>query len=275
MRLDKKKFFESLRRRDSGVFGTSLTQRQVDGVEAILHHGSHLPQSWLAYALATAYGETGRRMQPITEDMNYSAARIPRVFGPHRLKGYTATQLAGKPELLANVVYSDRLGNGSIASGDGWRYRGHGLVQLTGKDNFRKLGKLIGVDLVAEPERALDLDIAARALIIGIEDGLYTGKKAADFLPSMGLATLKEMKAARRIINDTFEALKYARYAMAFQEALEYGEYAPGSRARSVGITAPGVPRRDEPEPVAPPYAPKERGLGWRILERLYRFLFH
>jgi hypothetical protein len=181
--MNRAAFYAYLRRRDSGVFGTSLSKKQVDGIEAILNEGGRLPLSWLAYALGTAYGETGGRMQPITENMNYRADRIRQVFRPARLKGRTPEQLAGKPELLANVVYSDMLGNGNIASGDGWRYRGHGLVQLTGKDNFRRFGQRIGVDLVAHPEKALDLGIAAKALIAGIEDGLYTGKAGGTTCP--------------------------------------------------------------------------------------------
>jgi putative chitinase len=271
-------FFAYLRRRDSGVFGTSLSKKQVDGIEATLNEGGRLPLSWLAYALGTAYGETGGRMQPITENMNYRADRIRQVFRPARLKGRTPEQLAGKPELLANVVYSDMLGNGNIASGDGWRYRGHGLVQLTGKDNFRRFGQRIGVDLVAHPEKALDLGIAAKALIAGIEDGLYTGKAARDYLPADGPAPRAAMQNARRIINGTFEAAKYAGYAMAFQGALEAAGYRP---SRSVGWTSPGrpdtAPQRPA-QPQVPPSAvnapPRERGGFFAVLMAALASLF-
>jgi putative chitinase len=271
-------FYAYLRRRDSGVFGTSLSKKQVDGIEAILNEGGRLPLSWLAYALGTAYGETGGRMQPITENMNYRADRIRQVFRPARLKGRTPEQLAGKPELLANVVYSDMLGNGNIASGDGWRYRGHGLVQLTGKDNFRRFGQRIGVDLVAHPEKALDLGIAAKALIAGIEDGLYTGKAARDYLPAAGPAPRAAMQNARRIINGTFEAAKYAGYAMAFQGALEAAGYRP---SRSVGWTSPGrpdtAPQRPA-QPQVPPSAvnapPRERGGFFAVLMAALASLF-
>jgi putative chitinase len=272
--MNRAAFFAYLRRRDSGVFGTSLSQKQVEGIEAILNEGGRLPLSWLAYALGTAYGETGGRMQPITENMNYRADRIPQVFRARRLKGYTVTQLSGKPELLANVVYSDMLGNGNIASGDGWRYRGHGLVQLTGKDNFRRFGQRIGVDLVAHPEKALDLDIAAKALIVGIEDGLYTGRAARDYLPADGPAPRAAMKNARRIINGTFEAVKYAGYAMAFQGALEAAGY---RRSQSVGRTAPGRPAPAPARPPEPsavrraPTAPSTPTDGW--LTALLRLL--
>jgi putative chitinase len=224
--MNRADFFASLRRRQSGVFGTSLTQSQVSGIEAILDEGKGLPLSWLAYALATAYGETGGRMQPITENMNYtSASRIEQVFPSRRRKGIPNSQLVRNPQKLANTVYADILGNGGPESGDGWRYRGHGLVQLTGKDNFARMGRLVGVDLVKYPERSLEPDIAAKALIVGIRDGIYTGKRAADYLPQTGPATFEQFTASRRIINGTFEASKYAGYAVAFQNALLAGGY--------------------------------------------------
>lgn len=238
--MDIAAFFTSLRRRNNGVFGTSLSQKQVEGMEAILDAGGHLPLTHLAYALATAYGETGGRMQPIQENMNYSAKRIPQVFSPGRLRGHTPAQLAGNPEKLANVVYGGMLGNNQV--GDGWKYRGHGLVQLTGKDNFRKFGERIGVDLVTHPERALGMDIAAKALIAGIEEGLYTGVKASDFLPG-------DYRNARRIINGTFEAEKYAGYARAFEAALKAGYYVPDLLpTRNAPPVSTPTPSTDNPQ---------------------------
>jgi len=243
--MNRSDFFAHLRRRESGIFGTSLKQSQTDGVIAILDAGRDLPLSWMAYTLATAYGETGGRMQPITENMNYtSAVRIEQVFSSRRRKGIPGSALARNPQKLANTVYADILGNGGPASGDGWRYRGHGLVQLTGKDNFRRMGDRIGVDLVAHPERALEPDIAAKALIAGVRDGIYTGKKASDYLPREGAAIRAQFRQSRRIINGTFEADKYAGYAMAFQDALEAGGYKPG-----VAVSRPAQPR---PAPQAP-----------------------
>ena len=267
--MNRKAFFDHLRRRNTGVFGTSLSQSQVDGVEAILDAGKDLPLSWLAYTLATAYGETGGRMQPITENMNYtSAARIEQVFSHRRRKGIPGSQLARNPQKLANTVYADILGNGGPETGDGWRYRGHGLVQLTGKDNFRRMSNLVGVDLVAHPERALEPAIAAKALIVGVRDGIYTGKKAADYLPEEGHATTAQFTQARRIINGTFEASKYAGYAMAFQAALQAAEYKPGR------FTPPNtVARRPAPaQPAAAPSkpAPSLGSLIARILKSLF-----
>ena len=66
------------------------------------------------------------------------------------------------PEAIANRVYANRLGNGNEASGDGWRYRGSGYKQLTGRANYRDIGRIVGIDLENEPEKARDPAEAAK-----------------------------------------------------------------------------------------------------------------
>ena len=70
--------------------------------------------------------------------------------------------IARGPEAIANRVYANRLGNGNEASGDGWRYRGSGYKQLTGRANYRDIGGKIGIDLEGQPELARDPTGAAR-----------------------------------------------------------------------------------------------------------------
>jgi putative chitinase len=74
-----------------------------------------------------------------------------------------ALALHRKPEMIANVVYSGRMGNGPTESGEGWKYRGRGLKQLTGKDNHRTCSEGLGVDLVENPDLLLDPVYAARS----------------------------------------------------------------------------------------------------------------
>jgi putative chitinase len=115
----------------------------------------------------------------LQENLNYSADGMagiwPRrfaVLGPDNKpvkKGGKnqpnkfALALHRKPEMIANVVYSNRMGNGPTESGEGWLYRGRGLKQLTGKDNHRACSAGLGVDLVANPDLLLEPVYAARS----------------------------------------------------------------------------------------------------------------
>lgn len=88
----------------------------------------------------------------LKENLNYSAEGLTKVW-PKRFPSLDAAQPYHRnPEKIANKVYADRMGNGNEASGDGFKYRGRGLIQLTGKDNYRACGEALGVDLVEEPD---------------------------------------------------------------------------------------------------------------------------
>ena len=94
------------------------------------------------------------------ENLNYSAARLPVVW-PSRFNKANASQYTYNPMKLANEVYANRLGNGTVASGDGYKYRGRGYIQLTGKSNYEHYGKATGFDLVANPDLMMQIGVAA------------------------------------------------------------------------------------------------------------------
>ena len=261
--MDRSRFFAALRLRTSGVFGTSLSQSQVDGMEVILDAGQRagLPLKHLAYALATAYHETGCKMQPVNESLYYtSAARIREVWPKRFTSVAAAIPYVRNPQGLANRVYADRMGNGPEASGDGWRYRGRALPQLTGEENYRKASKLVGVDLVQNPEAANDADISALILVEGMRAGLFTARKLADFdVSSPTSSTAYDYVTARSIINDDVRTngQLVAGYAKAFEIALHDAVYdAPAAVAasteRPAGEPLPDPVNRQARQPPVP-----------------------
>ena len=89
----------------------------------------------------------------ISENLNYSAAALNRVFGKYFARaGVDAKRYHRQPEKIANRVYANRMDNGTEASGDGWRYRGRGLIQLTGKYNYIQFAESLNIPLVRAVE---------------------------------------------------------------------------------------------------------------------------
>lgn len=101
--------------------------------------------------LAQVGTETGGLIA-LRENMNYSAKGLLQVFGKHFPSLEEAIPYEHNPERIGNRVYASRMGNGDEASGDGFKYRGGGLFQLTGKDAYRLCGGAIGLDLVSTPD---------------------------------------------------------------------------------------------------------------------------
>lgn len=90
-------------------------------------------------AIATIRLEVGRDFTPKRENLNYSAQGLLATF-PRYFTVTEAQSFAYKPERIANRVYSNRMGNGSEESGDGWRYRGANVLQFTGRENWERYG---------------------------------------------------------------------------------------------------------------------------------------
>ena len=115
-----------------------------------------------AHFLAQVAHESGH-FKRLVENLNYSAKGLLATW-PSRFTKAIAAVYARKPERIANLVYANRMGNGSEASGEGWRYRGRGWIQLTGKSNYAAYSeRLFGDDrLVRDPDMAAQPDVAAK-----------------------------------------------------------------------------------------------------------------
>lgn len=184
--IDRRKFFDATR---LSLFGGRLGQGQVDGMNAILDEWERRKLGdlrWLAYMLATVKWETAHTMQPIAE------------YGRGRGYAYGA----------ADPV-------------TGQTYYGRGFVQLTWKRNYDVMGRLLKVDLVNHPDRAMELPIATQILFEGMlraESGVgdFTGMALEDCFD----ATREDWQRARRIINGTDHAAEIAELGRAFHGIL-------------------------------------------------------
>lgn len=198
--IDRKKFFDSVRQKP---FGGSLRTPAVSNMEAIIGEWERRGLTdlrWLAYMLATVLAECGRNMAPVPE----------------------VGRGQGRP-------YGSSV-NGHV-------YYGRGYVQLTWNFNYRKMGQLIGVDLLNHPDLALNPTVASKILFEGMIRGSFTGKKLSDYFSG---ATADWINA-RRIINGTDRAPEIANYGKQFHAALTgaYSKTAPPAQPPAQTATKP------------------------------------
>lgn len=104
----------------------------------------------LAHILGQCAHESGN-FKILQENLNYSADGLKKIFGKY-FPGNLNESYAKQPEKIANRVYSSRMGNGDEASGDGFRYKGRGAIQLTGKSNYAAFDKFVDDDIMANPD---------------------------------------------------------------------------------------------------------------------------
>ena len=104
----------------------------------------------LAHFLAQCAHESGG-FKAVTENLNYSAEGLKKIF-PKYFPGNLNESYARKPEKIANRVYGGRMGNGPEESGDGWKFRGRGYIQLTSRSNYTEFDKLVPDDIIENPE---------------------------------------------------------------------------------------------------------------------------
>ena len=177
--MSRKAFFTVVRRE---FYPNGLSQEQVDNINLIIdmfepYNNLH----WTAYALATTYHETATTFGPIEE------------YGKGRGRAY------GKPATNGNIYY------------------GRGFVQLTWLDNYKTFADRLGIDLMNQPDLALQSDTAARIMSLGMTKGLFTGVSLADFTHADG--SLDWLKA-RAVVNGKDKAATIADYAAKFYDAL-------------------------------------------------------
>jgi putative chitinase len=191
--------------RGDKMLGPKISVSEYEGCKALLTamHEANWGIAWTACGLATAYHETAATMQPVKE--YGGAAYYKRMYDIEGARPAKAKEL------------------GNTVPGDGIMFAGRGYVQLTGRRNYAKAEEETGVQLIRNPDLALQPDAAAKIMVRGMEEGWFTGKSLADYLPRDRQGTLSQFTQSRRIINGLDKADTIADYALRFQKALSAG----------------------------------------------------
>lgn len=196
--MNKASFFTSIR---NSLFKGKLTQGVVDTIEAIntaLDKYCVTDYRQRAYVFATAYHES------------YSTDRNPEWL-PVR-EGWAKTN-KGAIDAVTSLYNRKKISvNYALPKPNGHSYYGRGYVQITWDYNYRSVGKRLGIDLYGNPDLALDRKIAAEILVVGMKEGIFTGRKLSQYFT----ADSTDNKNARRIINGMDKADAIALHADKF-----------------------------------------------------------
>lgn len=199
--IDRVKFFNTIR---PSIFHGHLKQQEVDGINFILDEWEKREDledlRWLAYMLATAYHETAHTMQPIHEyGGNSYFTKMYDVNGT-------------RPKMARSM--------GNTQPGDGVKYCGRGYVQLTWKNNYVRMGKLLNINLVNDPDLAMQPDIAVKIMFEGMLNvnprNTFSGVNLQHYISE----DREDWVGARHVINGVDHAEIIADTAMDFYDAL-------------------------------------------------------
>ena len=148
---------------------------------------------------ASFLGQCGHESAGFTalvENLNYKAESLCKVW-PKRFPSLEAAQPYNRnPEAIANHVYASRMGNGDEESGDGFNFRGRGLIQLTGRDNYRACGEALGVDLESEP------DLVSTPMYAALSAGWFWHKNHLNNIAEDILAVTKKINGGTHGLDD-------------------------------------------------------------------------
>lgn len=222
--MDRKAFYAYLRQRSVSLFGTSLSQRQVEGIEALLDAGRGLSVEHMAHVLAEVYHETGSGMYPVKETVYpYSKDKNP-----------------SDATVIARLDAAWRKGQLSWVKQPYWRdgWFGRGVIQLTHEYNYQKGSAVTGKNLVKHPELALSVPVSAQIAVEGCKAGIFTGRKLSDYDTASGF----DHYNARAIVNGDKgkNGSKIAGYAETFETALSRAGW--GQTLDAPAVTKPVTP---------------------------------
>lgn len=211
-KINRKTFFAEIKSLFPNGYNGRVGKARIEGLDLIIDEWENrgdIEYDEFAYILATVVWETARTMQPVRE--------------------------YGSNSYLRKKKY--------------WPWIGRGYVQLTWEDNYKLASDKIGVDLISNPDKAMEPEVAVKILFEGMLEGWFTGKKLTDYIDGVKESDeddLKEFKLSRKIINGNDKALEIAKIALKIDRALRKSEVAnpyPIHSSRTVqgAVVAGGV----------------------------------
>lgn len=239
--MNREAFFAAVRK---GLFNGRMSQSQVDGINGLLAAFDQVgdrDQDTLAYGLATAHHETGRRMVPVREGFDKTDAGARKAVAALARK-------RGPESAVARYAQP--------AGPHGHVYYGRGHVQLTWLENYAESSADAGVDLVKDPDKMLDPVISARVLFRGLMDGRWNGrgKGLSHYEGADHFLSDAEAEEARRTVNVKDKAALIAGYHRAYFNALSAAGWKPsGPVPASTAPAAPVVHQRTDQNPIKKP----------------------
>lgn len=195
--INRKSFYDNIR----PLFGQRILPKQFNGIQVILQEWEQSGLTdlrWLAYMLATTFHETAYTMQPVKE-YGGNSYFIRRYYSNEKIR-----------KQLGNLTTSDAV-----------NFCGRGFVQITGRTNYKKMGAILGINLVNDPALAMQPEVAVKIMFEGMTTGKsfagdFTGKHLGNYFNK----TTEDWVNARRIINGTDKAQTIAGYGRRFYQAL-------------------------------------------------------
>lgn len=222
---------------------------------ALNEFGVNTPKREAAFLAQIAH-ESGE-LTIVAENLNYSAKGLMATW-PKRFDPVKAQQYERNPQKIASYVYANRIGNGDEASGDGWRFRGRGPIQITGRENYQKYGTRLNVDLLNDPDKAATPEVGFRIA------GLYWRENGLNELADAGMfeTITKRINGGLKGLEDRVKYYTRAKQVLGVPVTRSLGIPESERDIQLPPVFTRGVEAFEEEMPVEQESRPRTRGVA-------------
>lgn len=221
---------------------------------ALNEFGVNTPKREAAFLAQIAH-ESGE-LTIFAENLNYSAKGLMATWPKRFPDPVKAQQYERNPQKIASHVYANRIGNGDEASGDGWRFRGRGPIQITGRENYQKYGSRLNVDLISDPDKATTPEVGFRIA------GLYWKENGLNELADGGMfeTITKRINGGLKGLEDRVKYYTRAKQVLGVPVTRSMGIPESERNIQLPPVFTRGVEAFEEEMPVEQESRPRTRG---------------